>query len=689
MRAGTLWDCLSPGQRRKTAGWDRNLYRPLSRAEIVRLEGQGNTARDWSAVWITPECDLRFIRGCRFLGELYIGGLSGGLLEREGFRLESGLFDSVLCNCILDQNVAVHSVRRLENYLIYRDTVLFCVDEMRCDEQATFGWGVAAGGRERIWIGTANENGKRAIAAFEGMLPTDAALWSRRRSGALQREFERMVEGDFPYRDESGRSALGEAGPGSWIQSARVIRNVAAAPGTVILASNYLEDLSINSSLEEPTVLGEGVILRHGCVGKGCRVLSASQAIRFVLGDFSELRNGARILDCFLGDHSSIACCEMVHNYVGPLHGQHHNNSFLIASSLEGQSNLAAGVVLGSNHNSRRADGEFLAERGFWAGLGSLFRHNSRCAAFTLAASGNYTSELNIPYPFSLVSQSGETVSVRPAYWFKRNFYALERNRYKFRCRSAANRRLYLTSDYLAPDTAFGMYRAVERLERLLGETGNPDPGPEELWDPGLVRRGAARVVRPGEAVRLYREMICYFIGRTVLKFLQEAEYPPLEAVPDVLSRFEPCGEPWVSLGGQLFRTGRIDEICRDLESGVLNSWEGLHARYRDAAGAYVEESLRAALWLREQLRAVQSPEAGTILADWTSLFRFCREWAVRIEQACRENRKRDLEDSYRDLTCWDPIDRAEVLGSLEEDDFLVSLRGETEIFCHSLDRYL
>ena len=43
-----------------------------------------------------------------------------------------------------------------------------------------------------------------------------------------------------------------------------------------------------------------------------------------------------------------------------------------------GQSNIAAGATIGSNHNSRSADGEIIAGRGFWPGLCVSLKHNSK-----------------------------------------------------------------------------------------------------------------------------------------------------------------------------------------------------------------------------------------------------------------------------------------------------------------------
>ena len=63
---------------------------------------------------------------------------------------------------------------------------------------------------------------------------------------------------------------------------------------------------------------------------------------------------------------------------------------------------MAAGATIGSNHNSRGADGEIIAGRGFWPGLCVSLKHNSKFASFTIIAKGDYPAELNIPIPFSL-----------------------------------------------------------------------------------------------------------------------------------------------------------------------------------------------------------------------------------------------------------------------------------------------
>ena len=117
---------------------------------------------------------------------------------------------------------------------------------------------------------------------------------------------------------------------------------------------------------------------------------------------------------------------------------------------------VAAGATIGSNHNSRSADGEIVAGRGFWPGLCVSLKHNSRFASFAILAKGDYPAELDIPIPFALISNdvSKDELVVMPAYWFLHNMYALARNSWKYHDRDKRTDKTQLLEfDFLAPDT--------------------------------------------------------------------------------------------------------------------------------------------------------------------------------------------------------------------------------------------
>ena len=169
------------------------------------------------------------------------------------------------------------------------------------------------------------------------------------------------------------------------IKNCSIIKDVKIGDCVYIKGANKLKNLTINSSEDEPTQIGEGVEMVNGIVGSGCHVFYGCKAVRFVMGNNSNLKYGARLIHSFLGDNSTVSCCEILNSLIFPAHEQHHNNSFLTAALVKGQSNLAAGATVGSNHNSRANDGEIEAGRGFWPGLCTIAEallaasHRSRC----------------------------------------------------------------------------------------------------------------------------------------------------------------------------------------------------------------------------------------------------------------------------------------------------------------------
>ena len=177
---------------------------------------------------------------------------------------------------------------------------------------------------------------------------------------------------------------------------------------------------------------------------------------------------GHRLINSFLGDNSTISCCEVLNNLIFPAHEQHHNNSFLIASVVMGQSNMAAGATIGSNHNSRANDNEIQAGRGFWPGLCTSVKHSCRFASFTLLSKSDYPAELDIPLPFSLLNNNvtKDQLEIMPAYWWLYNMYALARNTWKFQNRDKrVSKAQHIEFDAFAPDTMEEVFNALRLLE--------------------------------------------------------------------------------------------------------------------------------------------------------------------------------------------------------------------------------
>ena len=313
-----------------------------------------------------------------------------------------------------------------------------------------------------------------ALFPFDGMLPGDAWLFSRFHATTWNSRKKFRLFSD--QQSDSRRGFYGTIGSTrTVIKNCKIIKDDPDWHRCLPEGSQQIKELPHHSfpSAQSKTQIGEGCELVNGIIGYGCRIFYGVKAVRFILASDSQLKYGARLINSYLGNNSTISCCEVLNSLIFPAHEQHHNNSFLCASLLMGQTNMAAGATVGSNHNSRGADGELIAGRGFWPGLCVSIKHNSRFASFIIMAKGDYPAELNIPIPFSLVSNdvSQDELVVMPGYWFLHNLYALARNAWKYDNRDKRTEKIqWLEYDYLAPDSISELAGAIEQLQVIVAK---------------------------------------------------------------------------------------------------------------------------------------------------------------------------------------------------------------------------
>jgi hypothetical protein len=385
----------------------------------------------------------------------------------------------------------------MSHYIIGNDVILVNINELATTNYAKFGNGILKEGESeniRIWLEVCNENGGRSIIPFNGMLPGDAYLWTRFRDDeVLQKQFLAFTEKNF----DKQRGYYGKIGDRTVIKNTRIMKDVWIGSDAYIKGANKLKNLTINSQPDAKSQIGEGCELVNGIMGEGCKAFYGVKAVRFIMASNSQLKYGARLINSYLGNNATISCCEVLNSLIFPAHEQHHNNSFLCASLILGQSNIAAGATIGSNHNSRSADGELIAGRGFWPGLCVSLKHNSKFASFNILAKGDYPAELNIPFPFALVSNdvSKDQLQIMPCYWFMYNIYALARNAWKYTDRDKRIEKVqFLESDFLAPDSVNEILKSLELLKLFTGKA-------YQRQYPSALKNTEKEIIKVGEAL--------------------------------------------------------------------------------------------------------------------------------------------------------------------------------------------
>ncbi|MBP1670178.1 MAG: hypothetical protein H6Q21_2544, partial [Bacteroidetes bacterium] len=424
-------------QRNQQTKPPKSGWRQLKSDEVERLVKNDNTADNWDEILVTDAFDTNQIKNTRFFGLVRIGRLRNSILQHHDLRVPAGITNSVIISCDIGDDVAIHDVHYLSHFIIGDCCILFNIDEMHTTDHAKFGNGILKEGEPenvRTWLDLMNETGCRRVLPFDGIITADAYLWAKYiDDAALQASLRKITQNSLDNR----RGFYGTTGNNTVIKNSLILKDVKIGTHCYIKGANKLKNLTINSSEEEPTQIGEGVELVNGIIGYGCHIFYGCKAVKFILGNNSHLKYGARLINSFLGDNSTISCCEVLNNLIFPAHEQHHNNSFLIASVVMGQSNMAAGATIGSNHNSRANDNEIQAGRGFWPGLCTSVKHSCRFASFVLLSKADYPAELDIPLPFSLLNNnsSKDQLEVMPAFWWLHNMFALARNSWKFQNR--------------------------------------------------------------------------------------------------------------------------------------------------------------------------------------------------------------------------------------------------------------
>lgn len=683
-------------------------YRHLTAYEIEVLVRNRNTSANWNHLLVSNAFNPELVQNCKFFGLVRIGKLEPYYLEFHNLRRPVGLYNSTIISCDFGDNVVVDNVNFISHYILGSEVILVNVNEIDATDHAKFGNGILKEGESesiRIWLEVCNENAGRKIIPFDGMQPGDAWLWTQYRDDAvLQEKFKQFTQNKFDTR----RGYYGTIGDRTVIKNCRIVKDVIVGTDAYIKGANKIKNVTIKSSAEAPTQVGEGCELVNGIVGYGCRLFYGVKAVRFFLASHSQLKYGARLINSYLGDNSTISCCEVLNSLIFPAHEQHHNNSFLCAALVQGQSNMAAGATIGSNHNSRSPDGELIAGRGFWPGLCVSIKHNSRFASFTILAKGDFPVELDIPIPFSLVSNdvTNNRLVVMPAYWFLYNMYALARNSWKYVDRDKRIDKIqHIEFGFLAPDSVNEIVKALELLQLYTGKAwlkregnhkkltaedmtaigkkllDNNDPVVGELQ---ILAEGFENSTRPivlvkvPAAYRIFKELVSYNVVQQILAYNGHIGINTWEAFQNLMS-VRTVLKPWANIGGQMVAQDALDQMLNKIRRGSINSWDGVHEFYKDQANIYITQRLDHAAAAFRQVFGINVRKASRavikqVLQDSIAT----KEWMVK---GIYESRAKDYRNPFRQMVYQSKGEMNKVVGKLEDNAFILQEQAALETY--------
>ena len=664
--------------RKKQAGVSLLKTRSLKEDEITLLESIGNSCDDWSQIHVKEPFDPSLIRGCEFHGYIRIGRLEKAVLNDGERNYYCGLKNSVIISSDIGDYCCIENNDFISHVIFGNYAVISGNKEIYTSEKAKFGNCIAKEGESKDSIPAVeviNERGGRGVKAFSGITAADFYLASRYRDRKLlMSKLDEFTAGKF----EKQGGYYSFIDDNCVIKNCRTVYDIIAGRSTYISGAAKAGNLTVNSRTENPVKILENCIVLNAITGEGCSIESSAVIENSVLGNYCTVKLGARFIHSYLGDYSTVACCEVISSLIFPCHEQHHNSSFLIAAAVLGQSNIASGATIGSNHNSRMNDCELWAKRGFWPGLCASLKHNSRFASFCLLSKSAFPYELDIKFPFSLVNndENSNSLEIIPAYWWLYNMYALIRNYFKYQERSSrGNSDFKPEFNFLAPDTVEEIIDALKFIDNKRGnaidiETESKSINLEVSSEHIENSPRDVKLLKIYKSVKGYREMLLFYCGSVIFSWINSEKGSVDALIGSDFSRERI--KNWINFGGYILPEITIEELITGIEKGSVISWDEVHQFIEKNVFLYADEKLKHAVSVL--LYFYDEDDVSKRLVD-----QFDKDYKELLDDIIfqiKKSRKKDYNDEFRKSIYRNTDELESVIGKFEDDPIADKFRS-------------
>ncbi|HEY6062912.1 MAG TPA: DUF4954 domain-containing protein, partial [Chitinophagaceae bacterium] len=324
---------------------------------------------------------------------------------------------------------------------------------------------------------------------------------------------------------------------------------------------------------------------------------------------------------------------------------------------------------------------------------------------------GDFPAELNIPIPFSLVSNdvSRDKLVVMPGYWFLYNMYALARNAGKYEGRDKrTDKTQVIEYDFLAPDSVNELFNGLQLVKQFTakawalknkkiiagkdlikaGET-LLETNPAEVSKLEILAEGfenserKSELIRVPEAYRLFKELIVYYGISELIRFIEQKNISSWQKLLQALPG-KPVRNQWKNIGGQLMPEADLHTLIRNIRSGKINSWDEVHLFYNDKSARYPADKFRHAFAsLLEILKLSPSKFSKKIFRDLLQQAAGTREWMV---QGIYESRAKDYSNPFRKMVYETEKEMEKVIGALKDNSFIKEQQAAAKIFSKKIN---
>jgi len=437
----------------------KKKYRSLTSKEIEILEKNGNFSTDWKNVKVSENFNPDYIRNSYFLGDIFLGCFGDYI---DDFNHPTGIYNSTLKDCEIEDNVLIKNVSFISNYIIRKFSILVNLGKVISHPNPNFGNGYP--------LVLAIETGGREVKTFAEIDTKLATLIATKRE--LIQKYEDFIN---KYLSKIKRNK-------GIIDENAILWNTSTIEDSYIGISSKVESAcailnsTILSNQDEKTEISYGAFVKNSIVQWGCKITTGGICVNSVLCEHSYCERHGKVTESLIAPNSGVAEGEVTSSLVGPFVGFHHQALLIAAFWPEGKGNVGYGANVGSNHTSKAPDQEIWCGEGIFFGLGVNIKYPSDFskAVYSIIATGVTTLPQKVIFPFSLINTPTMSLpGVSPAFneiipgWvLSDNIYTIKRNEGKYKQRNKAKRSQF-EFEVFRPEIIDLMLEARERLMKI------------------------------------------------------------------------------------------------------------------------------------------------------------------------------------------------------------------------------
>jgi len=470
--------------------------RNLTNIEIQTLQNQHCTADNWENIEVAENFSAEFVQNVQFSGKNQLGKFGKIFKLENGVVRNSGIFNATLHNCVIENDVYIANIHNvIANYEIKKGCFLTNIGTLSTTKGATFGNGVL--------VAAVNENGGRSIPIFEELSAQIAhILVFYRQQTELLEHIIKQIEKNCEKQKKLKRGIISEQAK---IINCKAILNVKIGAGATISGAELLENGTISSEIDAPTLVGTGVIAKDFIFGKSSKITDGALIERCFVGEGCLVSKQFSATDCLFFANSEMMNGEAVSVFAAPYSVSHHKSSLLIANALS-FCNIGSGTNMSNHAYKLGAVHQNVTERGCKFGSNSYLLSPAHIGAYTtiLGAHKNHPNIANLPFSY-LMEENCQSILI-PAVNIFRIGTLRDVEKWQKRDRRQGKSHLdKITFDFLNPVIINKIIKGIEILQNLKNE--KPDA---EFYHYGncKIHRHSLK-----KGIEYYQDAITIFLG--------------------------------------------------------------------------------------------------------------------------------------------------------------------------------